>query len=158
MTDRSDKTRGKGPRTNPVANATSKEFAQRLTASGLMTAEEAKDALSALSQGPKDAVSLARELVARKTLTPYQAQMLYRGQTKGLVLGDYVILEKLGQGGMGLVFKARHRLMKRTVALKVLPTAMIKSPDSVARFHREVVAAARLSHLQHRHGSRRPAG
>ena len=128
------------------AVATPEEFVQRLTASGLMTAEEVRGVLDTISPAPKDAAFLARALVGHKKLTAYQAKRLYHDQTRGLVLGDYIILEELGQGGMGMVFKARHKLMKRTVALKVLPASMTKSPERVKRFHREVVAAARLSH------------
>ena len=54
-------------------------------------------------------------------------------------------LDILGKGGMGVVFRARHRLMDRVVALKMLSMAAIK-PDTVQRFFREVKAAARLSH------------
>ena len=61
-------------------------------------------------------------------------------------LGEYDLLEELGSGGMGRVFKARHRRMNRTVALKLLPESLVKSPESVERFQREVQALARLSH------------
>ena len=47
---------------------------------------------------------------------------------------------------MGTVFKARHRRMNRLVALKVLPTSLSKIPEAIARFQREVEAAARLQH------------
>src|SRR5204862_5810860 len=82
----------------------------------------------------------------RKRLTPWQATAIYQGKPHGLVFGNYVVLEKLGQGGMGMVLKAEHRLMKRVVALKVMAGAAMKSPDAVRRFHREVEAAARLTH------------
>jgi serine/threonine protein kinase len=58
----------------------------------------------------------------------------------------YTILARIGQGGMGDVFKAEHRRMKRVVALKVISRAMIKSTDALKRFHREVEAAAKLDH------------
>lgn len=64
--------------------------------------------------------------------------------SEGLVFGEYTVLEKIGAGGMGQVYKAEHRRMKRIVALKVLPRESIKSPDAVKRFQREVQAAARL--------------
>jgi len=62
------------------------------------------------------------------------------------VLGDYVLLGKIGAGGMGKVFKARHRRMDRIVALKVLPPNMMKHPEAVQRFRQEVKAAAQLFH------------
>ena len=58
----------------------------------------------------------------------------------------YRILEFLGAGGMGTVFKAEHRLMERVVALKIIRKDRLSNPDSVARFRREARAAARLSH------------
>ena len=55
---------------------------------------------------PKDGEALARELVQAGKLTKYQAQVVYQGKTKGLVFGEYRVLDKLGQGGMGVVLKA----------------------------------------------------
>ncbi len=95
---------------------------------------------------PKDGEQLARALVRQEKLTKYQAQQIYAGKGKSLVLGNYVVLEKLGQGGMGLVLKAQHKRMKRTVALKILSPAVTKSPEMVRRFLREVEAAAKLEH------------
>ncbi len=68
------------------------------------------------------------------------------GNGKSLVLGNYVILDKLGQGGMGLVLKAEHRRMERLVALKIFSPAITKSPDAMRRFGQEVKVAARLTH------------
>jgi tRNA A-37 threonylcarbamoyl transferase component Bud32 len=58
----------------------------------------------------------------------------------------YRVIEFLGSGGMGAVYKAEHQLMKRTVALKVIRKALVDNPSTVERFHREVQAAARLHH------------
>ena len=58
----------------------------------------------------------------------------------------YQILELLGTGGMGSVYKAQHRLMNRAVALKVINRQLVRSEAAVKRFHREVQAAARLAH------------
>ena len=79
-------------------------------------------------------------------LTLYQARAVYQGKPKGLTLGNYVVLDKIGAGGMGMVFKAEHRRMKRVVAVKVLPLASLGDPQLVKRFHREVEAAAKLTH------------
>ena len=62
------------------------------------------------------------------------------------VLGEYSLLEEIGGGGMGRVFKAVHRKMNRQVAVKLLPRSLVESPESVERFQREVRALARLSH------------
>jgi WD40 repeat protein len=58
----------------------------------------------------------------------------------------YRVLGLLGQGGMGAVYKAEHRLMERTVALKVITSGLMDDPAAITRFRREVKAAARLSH------------
>ena len=115
---------------------TLEQFVENLTKSGLFSPEE----LSAFQESfppekrPQDAQGLARELIRDKKLTKYQAEAVYRGKTKGLVFGEYAILEPLGAGGMGEVFKARHRTMERIVALKVLPSAAVDSPEAVKRF------------------------
>ena len=120
------------------------QFAQQLIDSGLLAADDVTSVRARLQTA--DAEHLARELVKQKKLTAYQAQQAYSGKARTLVLGNYVILDKLGQGGMGLVLKAEHRRMRRLVALKVLSPAVTKSKDAIARFHREVQAAARLEH------------
>ena len=95
---------------------------------------------------PKDAQELARQLVKSKHLTKFQAQEIYQGRAKSLILGNYTILDKIGAGGMGQVFKAQHRRMDRIVAIKMLPKNVAKDAATVARFEREVRAAAKLSH------------
>ena len=95
---------------------------------------------------PKDAQELTRQLVESKTLTKFQAEEFYQGRAKSLILGNYTILDKIGAGGMGQVFKAEHRRMHRIVAIKLLPQNMIKDAASVARFQREVEVAAKLEH------------
>ncbi len=62
------------------------------------------------------------------------------------VLREYQLLEKLGQGGMGAVYKARHAKLGKIVAIKVLPQDRMQSPDAVARFEREMRAVGSLSH------------
>ncbi|NQT86612.1 protein kinase, partial [bacterium] len=62
------------------------------------------------------------------------------------VIGGYEVLEQLGKGGMGTVFKARQVSMDRLVALKVLPRKLGADEAYVARFVREARAAAKLTH------------
>lgn len=94
----------------------------------------------------QDAQTLAKELIRQKKLTLFQANALYNGKHQGLVLGNYVVQEKIGAGGMGVVFKAEHRRMKRVVAVKILSAQAVRDANTVKRFHREVEAAAKLSH------------
>jgi serine/threonine protein kinase len=89
---------------------------------------------------------LARALVQQGLLTKFQAEQLLAGRTNGFILGQYLILEQIGQGGMGRVFKARHRAMGRVVALKVLSPNLVKTDRAQEMFLREVRAVARLLH------------
>ena len=124
------------------------QFVARLTESGLMSGDEIDAFLSALppDKKPVDGEQLARELVRLKVLTRFQAQSVYSGKAKSLVLGNYVLLDKIGEGGIGQVYKARHRRMDRVVALKVLSPAVTRDENIVRRFHQEVKVAAKLSH------------
>ena len=63
-------------------------------------------------------------------------------------LGDYDLIEKLGEGGMGVVYKARQKQLDRIVALKVLPPDIGKDPAFAERFTREAKALAKLNHPQ----------
>jgi formylglycine-generating enzyme required for sulfatase activity len=125
------------------------EFVKSLAVSGLVSPEEFAEIEAGLSVSQRpvaDVQTLARELVQQGKLTKYQATAIVHGKAKGLLFGEYRILDKIGAGGMGQVFKAQHVRMQRVVALKVLPPAAMKSADSVKRFQREVQAAAKLTH------------
>ena len=127
---------------------TLRQFVKNLVNSGLLSAADVSRFEESLpsEKRPGDAQSLARELVFANRLTKYQATAVYQGKIKGLVLGEYVVLDRIGAGGMGQVLKARHRMMERIVALKMLPAKAISSPEAVKRFQREVRAAAKLMH------------
>jgi serine/threonine protein kinase/tetratricopeptide (TPR) repeat protein len=58
----------------------------------------------------------------------------------------FQILRQLGQGGMGVVYQAQHRLMDRMVAIKIIRSSVLDNPEALARFHGEVKAAAKLQH------------
>ena len=71
----------------------------------------------------------------RGWLTAFQINYLFQGKGNELTLGPYVLLERLGEGGMGQVFKARHLLMRRLVAVKLIRKERLSDPESSARFH-----------------------
>ncbi|NLS93871.1 MAG: SUMF1/EgtB/PvdO family nonheme iron enzyme [Planctomycetaceae bacterium] len=132
----------------PVKDPGLRQFIRALVASQLMSNIEVEEFLASLPEAerPKTGEELAKTLYRHHRLTRFQTQAVFQGKVKGLVFGNYVILDKIGQGGMGHVYKAQHRRMKRTVAVKVLPSHVSRQKEAVDRFHREVVAAARLSH------------
>lgn len=90
--------------------------------------------------------ALGRELLRRGWLTPYQVNQLLQERGQELLLGSYVLLERLGEGGMGQVFKARNWKLGQIVALKVIQPDRLANPNAVKRFQREIRAAASLSH------------
>ena len=124
------------------------QFAQLVADSTLMSADDIRAVIAGVlaEQQPQDGGQLARLLVNLKKLTAYQVQEIQLGKGRSLVLGNYVILEKLGQGGMGMVLKAEHRRMERTVAIKIISPSVTENPEAVRRFQREVKACAKLEH------------
>lgn len=89
---------------------------------------------------------LARYFVRQNLLTRFQAQQLLAGRSGGFFLGQYRVLDLLGRGGMGKVYKAEHMTMSRIVALKVLNSDLTRTERALQLFRREVKAAARLAH------------
>jgi response regulator RpfG family c-di-GMP phosphodiesterase/serine/threonine protein kinase len=96
--------------------------------------------------GCQDAGLLRRRLVEHALLTDYQASRVAAEMTHGLVLGNYRILDRLGSGAMGVVFKGEHLRLLKPVAIKVLPLAADKDGQRLLRFYAEIQAMAQLHH------------
>jgi serine/threonine protein kinase len=120
-------------------------FLANVRQSGLLSAEQLAGAAHLLPESNRGTAT-ARALVEHGLLTRFQAERLLVGRTAGFLLGQYRILEQIGRGGMGRVFKAEHRTMKRIVALKVLAPNLLATERSVALFLHEVRAVAQLVH------------
>jgi serine/threonine-protein kinase len=105
--------------------------------------EEVSRALQTQFQNPR---LLAKELLDRGWLTAYQLNQIFQGRGGDLKIGPYVLLQRIGEGGMGQVFKAWHRHLDRVVALKIIRKDKLDNPETVRRFQREIEVAARLSH------------
>jgi serine/threonine protein kinase len=118
-------------------------LAHALVSRGLLTREEVEQCRPA--DGPE---ALLRRLVEAGLLTRGQAKR--SAQELPLLLNQpipgYVLLEKLGQGAMGTVYKARQLSMNRLVAVKVLAPRLASNPDYLDRLRREAHLAARLAH------------
>ena len=116
--------------------------------SGVLNDRQFEEVCGKVTRGeyPRDSSTLAACLVAEKLLTEFQASRLLRNKTTGFVIGPYVILDRLGEGGRGRVFKAQHKLMGRLVALKIIAPHLASRSSSIARFHREMRLLGRLDH------------
>jgi len=90
--------------------------------------------------------SLLADLVRLGLLTQFQSDQLINGNARRLVLGGYRLLEPLGEGGMGQVYKASQIRLNRKVAIKVIAPHLIGDEQAFKRFQREAEAAARLTH------------
>src|SRR5262249_23195884 len=93
-----------------------------------------------------DARLLVDELVRRELLTSFQAGRLLSGDGAELSIGQHVILDRLGEGGMGQVLKARLRLLRRIDAIKIIRPDCLTTRQAVDRFYREAQAVAELRH------------
>jgi serine/threonine protein kinase len=121
------------------------DFVDRLGQVGLLAPAQLNE-LAARRHEFAHPADLTRDLLQRKWLTKYQVEQLAEDERARLVVGPYVLLELLGEGGMGRVYKARHRRLERIVALKVINPADVSQSDAVRRFQREAKAIARLRH------------
>lgn len=95
---------------------------------------------------PLDPGDMARLLVRDGILTEYQARRLLSNRSNGLIIGRYVVLDRIGSGSMGRVYKARHQMMEREVALKIIAPEIGNNERVVARFQREMKLVGKLDH------------
>jgi serine/threonine protein kinase len=125
-------------------------FLDYVRRSGLLDAKRFEEYLQqfrATSGQAADPVQLADALIRDGLLTQFQADQLLRGKYRNFIInGKYKLLERLGAGGMGSVFLCEHQVMRRRVAIKVLPAAQADDPSALERFHREARAVAQLHH------------
>lgn len=102
--------------------------------------------LRAANALPTEPGKLAGILLRDGILTRFQAEQFMQGKWRRFTIGKYKVLEQLGSGGMGSVYLCEHMLMRRRVAVKVLPSAKAEDPASLERFYREARAVAALDH------------
>lgn len=138
---------GFGRRRILIMDADTRLFQQRIEQSGILSPQVVEQLRATLSgEAAGDVTQVCRKLVDEGTLTGYQVGVLTQQTSDPLRYGPYVICERIGAGGMGVVYKARKEGEARLVALKVLPAELTRDADAVRRFGREVEAASSLSH------------
>lgn len=128
---------------------TLESFLQVVQRSGLLEGPELKEFLEkqkSEGQSIQTADQAAQCLIEANKLTAWQAKKLLQGRHKGFFLGKYRLHELLGKGGMSSVYLAEHNVMRRRVALKVLPFKYVDNSSYLERFYREAQAIAALDH------------
>src|SRR5262249_25650025 len=112
----------------------------------LLTGEQKDECVRELQRRFADHRELTKELLRRGWITPFQVNQLFQGRGPQLVLGHYLLLERLGEGGTGQIFKARHLVMQRIVALKIIRKELLADNEVVGRFFREIQLVSQLAH------------
>src|SRR5581483_9354475 len=140
--------RATDPRCRPTSSAAdpTAAFVAALRQSNLLPAARLDDLAGWVAQHRPDVPALAKEVNRRGWLTVYQIKEIYKGHGKDLKLGQFVLLDLLGEGGMGKVYKAHQTRLGRDVALKVIRKEKLNNPAAEARFHQEIQAVAKMSH------------
>ncbi|MFN0056683.1 MAG: WD40 repeat domain-containing serine/threonine protein kinase [Planctomycetales bacterium] len=134
-----------------MSAVTVNQFLELLHGSNLHSAEQWADIeravakIAAAGLGSLSVERLAQGLVDRGWLTRWQADLLLLGRHR-FFLGKYRLLEAIGAGGMGAVYKAHHERMGRIVALKVMSPATVNNDKAVARFQQEMQLVAAVNH------------
>ena len=132
----------------PALDEATRSFVRRVLEAGLAEIDDIKKVVVSL-MADSDRFSprrLAEGLVGANVLTHWQATKLLAGKSKGFYLGSYQLLRPLGKGGMGVVYLGEHHVMKRLMALKILPPEATKDQRRIDRFKEEARACAQLDH------------
>jgi len=129
-----------------MAELCSSELMELLRHHQLLTPRQCEEVVSSETMSSAEPRALARLLLERGWLTPYQLNQVFQGRAADLVLGQYLVLQRLGEGGTGQVFKARHVRMQRTVALKLIRRELLTDAEIVGRFLREIQVVSQLTH------------
>ena len=125
-----------------------RDLVRRALAAGLVQIDDVKKVVVSLIAQDVELVPerLSEGLVGSGSLTPWQGRKLLSGASRGFFLGNYRLLRPLGRGGMGVVYLGEHHIMKRRMALKILPPEASANPQRIERFKAEAEACAQLDH------------
>lgn len=132
----------------PVLDEATRSFVRRSLAAGLLEVDDLKKVVVSLMSESDifDPNRLATGLIGAGILTQWQANKLLAGKSRGFFLGSYRLLRPLGRGGMGVVYLGEHHVMKRLMALKILPPEASQDQTRIQRFKDEARACAQLDH------------
>lgn len=117
-----------------------------IRASGQFTTDQLAVLDAIPAEAKSDPVSLADRLWTAKLLTAYQTRKVRLNRLSEILFGNYLVLDKIGEGGMGKVFKAIQCRSGKLVALKVVRAHLMANKTVVGRYRREAAAAAKLNH------------
>jgi serine/threonine-protein kinase len=119
-----------------------------IRSSGILSERQLAEIKSRILRGdyPLDSVALAECLVRDEVISSYQAKRFLSNRPHGLIVGRYIIMDRIGSGSMGRVYKAHHPMMDRVVALKIISPEIASNERVVARFQREMKLVGRLDH------------
>ncbi|MHC5054020.1 MAG: protein kinase domain-containing protein [Planctomycetota bacterium] len=127
-----------------------KAFGEAAVARGLLTEGQLEECLRAAQLVTQAGLEkpLAEIMMEKGFITQIQAEQIGRAvdSPDAKTIAGFELLEKLGEGGMGVVYKAHQASMDRLVALKVLPERLANDKQFVSRFFREARVAAKLDH------------
>jgi len=137
-----------GNELRPGIPTTPNEFFSIVEESGLVEQDDMVRMARLLDpdQNHAEPRKVAVKFVQEGLLTRFQANQLLLGRPKGFFVGRYRILELVGVGAMGKVYSAEHVLMRRKVAVKILPLQRLSETSAVDRFKREARAIGQLNH------------
>jgi serine/threonine-protein kinase len=125
---------------------TAESLVEALRGSGLFAPDDLVALAAELAPFGPDAQGALRYLVEQDRVPLYQLRKLIHGKAAELVVGPFVVLDKLGEGGMGKVYRARDTRSDRVVALKVVRPHLLANPVVRGRYEREVHTALSLDH------------
>ena len=142
----------KGRSTAGISGLNESNLERSIIRQGLATpqeVEQCKAHRAKLNAGKHEPKSLLEVMIAAKALTQTQAMRLLKeagAPAKAFEVPGYQILERLGKGSMGIVYKAKQTSVDRVVAVKVLLDALAVNKEFIKRFDREAKIAAKLQH------------
>ena len=141
----SDDSPARSDRPSPVGNDVPSDPLDLMTAAWWNDYEEGtlRNLAHYLTEFPGDDIAIAREYIALRQMRDEEGAEAEPSEQR---LGPYVLEERVGEGGQATVFRAWDTRHRRTVALKILPKPAVWAADTVQRFQREALIAARLDH------------